>query len=109
MITDGKIALGKPNAHGQYQVSRTWCAYLTMQTRRITGFLQDDILRVPWSKLDLQREQLRDAVLLGDLLAIAGPVNEFTVTLVKNTKAHGRVVDKVRHFYRARDGRWRSV
>ena len=109
MITHGKIALGRPDARGPYQVSRTWCAYLTIQTRRRAGVLQEDTLRVPWSEYDLQRDQLLHAARLGELLAIAGPVDEFTVTLVKNTKAHGRMVDKVRHFYRAHDGKWRYV
>ena len=99
----GVIKLGKLDAHGPYQVSRTWCAYVTIRAV-IPG-----IYPVTWSELDLQRDQLLDAARHGEALASIARLDEFTVLLVKNTKAHGRVVDKVRHFYRARDGKWRSA
>ena len=106
MISSGKIPLGKPDAHGPYQVSRTWCAYVTVEV--VPGRMQLTTY-APWSELDLQHDQLLDAARCAERMASVARVDTFTVTLVKNTKAHGRMVDKVRHFYRAHDGKWRYV
>lgn len=106
MITEGKISLGKPDAHGPYQVSRTWDGYVEIA---VVPGVMSRVRPAPWSRFDLQRYQLLEAARYGERLANVAKVDTFTVTLVKNTKAHGRVVDKVRHFYCTRDGKWRCV